>query len=144
MSAFCSTPQRSHLYVLPRPIQSHSLKNGGLRPFPLEYPLQLMRSIFGVVFQRAWANRDRPTNAWQWCADWRVNDYYAKSPVDDPTGPDSKPTQVFNDGTVWRGGRVLRGGSWYDTPYRSRSATRWGSLPSCRDCYVGIRIARAL
>ena len=87
---------------------------------------------------------DMHGNAWQWCADWRVNDYYAKSPVGDPTGPDSEPSRVLNDGTLWRGGRVLRGGSWYDTPYRSRSSTRWGSAPFARDCYVGFRIARTL
>jgi formylglycine-generating enzyme len=86
---------------------------------------------------------DMHGNAWQWCADWRVNDYYAKSPVDDPTGPDSEPTQVFNDGTVLRGGRVLRGGSWHNGHYKSRSAARWGSIPFTRDCYVGFRVARS-
>ena len=31
---------------------------------------------------------DMHGNAWQWCADWYGEEYYATSPVDDPTGPD--------------------------------------------------------
>ena len=47
---------------------------------------------------------DMHGNAFQWCADWYGEDYYGKSPADDPTGPDSG---YF---------RVLRGGSCNFTP----------------------------
>ena len=32
---------------------------------------------------------DMHGNALQWCADWYGKDYYGKSRIDDPTGPDS-------------------------------------------------------
>ena len=73
---------------------------------------------------------DMHGNAWQWCADWYGAEYYAKSPVDDPAGPDS--------GNV----RVLRGGSWCRWPLSSRSATRYRYSPDFRYGYAGFRVAR--
>jgi sulfatase modifying factor 1 len=74
---------------------------------------------------------DMHNNAWQWCTDWYGADYYGKSPVDDPTGPDS--------GTV----RVLRGGSWFLGPHFARSAARYRGVPGGRMIIVaGFRVAR--
>jgi formylglycine-generating enzyme required for sulfatase activity len=73
---------------------------------------------------------DMHGNAFQWCADWYGAEYYAASPVDDPTGPDS--------GTD----RVLRGGSWNFGPLYSRSAKRFGLTPDLRSSYSGFRVAR--
>jgi formylglycine-generating enzyme required for sulfatase activity len=75
---------------------------------------------------------DMHGNAWQWCADRYGAKYYAASPTDDPTGPDSG------------GDRVLRGGSWIDWPNSARSAERDGDAPDFRSDLAGFRVARNL
>jgi formylglycine-generating enzyme required for sulfatase activity len=69
-------------------------------------------------------------NVWDWCANWYGKDYYAASPADDPTGPDS--------GAI----RILRGGSWGSRPHDARSAFRGGNTPDHRDIVAGFRVAR--
>ena len=73
---------------------------------------------------------DMHGNAWQWCADRYGAEYYAKSPADDPTGPDSGDK------------RVVRGGSWMDWPFVTRSTERLGVESNNRFSYTGFRVAR--
>ena len=73
---------------------------------------------------------DMHGNAWQWCSDWYDAKYYAKSPADDPTGPDTGD------------GRVIRGGSWDDSPHCARSAMRDGITPDLPSDGAGFRVAR--
>jgi len=69
---------------------------------------------------------DMAGNVWEWCADWLSSSYYAISPVQNPTGPDSGSTHV------------LRGGSWAGPAYHLRAAYR--SLPAGgRAPFVGFR-----
>ena len=84
----------------------------------------------GKFTPNAFGLYDMHGNAWQWCTDWYGAEYYARSPIDDPTGPDS--------GAV----RVLRGGSWFVRPFFSRSATRYRVAPVGRDFFTGFRVAR--
>ncbi|MGA2257530.1 MAG: SUMF1/EgtB/PvdO family nonheme iron enzyme [Thermoguttaceae bacterium] len=73
---------------------------------------------------------DMHGNARQWCADWYGENYYDKSPADDPTGPDSGV------------GRVIRGSSWNNGPDSARSALRNGNSPDYRLHITGFRVAR--
>ena len=75
---------------------------------------------------------DMHGNVWEWTEDC-YHDSYEKAP---------------QDGSAWEEKscvyRVLRGGSWYDSPRNLRSAHRDGSNPTIRDGYLGFRISRTL
>ena len=69
-------------------------------------------------------------NVWEWVSDWYGEDYYARSPTADPTGP--------IDGEV----KVRRGGSWHTWPLYTRCAFRNWNTAQTRYTLVGIRLVR--
>ena len=91
-------------------------------------------SPVGMFRPNAFGLFDMHGNVQQWCAD-RYDEgpngtwYYRDSPVDDPQGPDSGV------------GRVLRGGSYKDTPRYVSAEYRYGRVPSMTFWYVGFRVA---
>lgn len=68
-------------------------------------------------------------NVWEWTADWYAEDYYARSPVDDPPGPP--------DGNV----RVRRGGGWNSFPLWARASFRNWNSEDTRCVNLGFRVA---
>ena len=87
-------------------------------------------SPVGKSKPNAFGMYDMYGNAFQWCSDWYGDKYYAQSPTDDPTGPDS--------GTK----RVIRGGTWTFRPLGARCAERNATEPDGRNCAAGFRIVR--
>lgn len=67
-------------------------------------------------------------NVWEWVQDWSGD--YSSGSQDNPRGPSS--------GTV----RVIRGGSWSNDAWSTRSAFRGADVPDSRDGNLGFRLAR--
>ncbi len=86
----------------------------------------------GSFPSNAFGLHDMHGNVWEWVADcW--NKTYRGAPADG---------RAWNTGDCAR--RVLRGGSWLNTPRPMRAALRFRLTPGGRDFDVGFRIARTL
>jgi len=86
----------------------------------------------GSYAPNAFGLHDMVGNAWEWTADWHEDDYYSRSPVQDPQGP--------AQGSV----RVRRGGSWHTWPFYARCAFRNWNTPQTRYPLVGMRLVREI
>jgi formylglycine-generating enzyme required for sulfatase activity len=82
----------------------------------------------GQFEPNAFGLHDMHGNVWEWTADWHDEQYYARSPLNDPAGP--------AEGTV----KVRRGGSWHTWPLYARCAYRNWNTPETRYMLVGIRL----
>ena len=71
---------------------------------------------------------DMSGNVWEWCYDYYGEDYYSKSPKNNPQGPYTGSNHVF------------RGGCWSSS---STSCPIWhrGWYSDCSKCNLGLRLA---
>jgi formylglycine-generating enzyme len=93
---------------------------------------------------------DMEGNVWEFVNDWYGQDYYSKSPTDNPKGPDTG--FIMPDGKPYRG---MRGGNWYNglvtngvndghsrVSNRNPSYYRGPQDPNHPYYHLGFRIAR--
>ena len=69
-------------------------------------------------------------NIKEWVADYYAEDWYGRSPRQDPTGPETGSQ------------RILRGGSWDNAAVFLRSSNRLGADPTIRSNAVGFRLVK--
>lgn len=72
---------------------------------------------------------DMTGNVWEWCQDSYDQNYYSKSPIQNPMGALSGSSRVY------------RGGSWNDSPQFCRAAYRYPYSPALCKHNLGFRVA---
>ncbi|MBN1126661.1 MAG: formylglycine-generating enzyme family protein [Sedimentisphaerales bacterium] len=76
----------------------------------------------------SWGLYDMCGNVWQWCNDFYQVDYYQKSPLENPRGPEEGQS------------KVVRGGAWKFSDQNCRSGYRYNENPGYVDVCFGYDI----
>ena len=86
---------------------------------------------------------DMAGNVREWCLDEYNKDFYFGSPRKNPLSGANSAEWVINNFTNVKTSRVLRGGSWNDSPNYLRVALRYRFNPTYSYACYGFRCARA-
>lgn len=83
-----------------------------------------------------WGLYDMHGNVLEWCEDVYSKDFYES--------PEAKKDPLCQSSATVQPDRVLRGGSWRDTPANCRASIRYHKDPAARDAYIGFRVVAEL
>lgn len=116
----------------------YACRAGSVTPYSFGQSINAQQANFGQNIGQTVSVKSLPANAWglyqmhgnvwEWCNDGYGD--YPKGSVSDPKGSDGGSH------------RVLRGGSWYNSPQYLRSAYRNNNSPDYRDLNIGFRPAQ--
>jgi sulfatase modifying factor 1 len=131
--------QDGHSYRLPTEAEwEYACRGGTTTPFYFGETISIQQAAIdqgwsetdkvGRFPPNAWGLYDMHGNVWEWCADWYGD--YPQGEVVDPQGPEKGEE------------RILRGGSFWNSIWHARSASRSKDVPTFRDGLMSLRPVR--